>query len=536
MKKLFTAFFAALIFFAFSGDFAAAKPKESIIFIPHDNRPISDEQTADTLKKAGWEVIVPPDELLGGRDIKGNPEAVWQWLEENSRKANAAVISSDTMIYGSLVDSRKHHYSEKELEQRIKRFGSFKATHPNMSLYVFGSIMRTPRTGAGLAEPEYYASYGADIFRYTSLTDKAEIKGLTKREKKEYAFLQKLIPKDALNDWLSRRIKNVNVSKALIDLARENKFEYFALGRDDNAPYSQTHMESRKLAEYGKSLGNTRFSAMAGIDEFGMLMLTRAVNDITQTKPFIFVRYNTGRGEATVPAYSDEPIADSVRDHILAAGAIQVSSPKNADLVLVVNTDPNGKTFESGSNLNLTKPRNGTLFCADIITEYVKAGYPVGVADIAFANGADNALMEQLKNRELLFKLRAYSGWNTATNSTGFVLGQGIIAMKMTDEARDKLLLMRYLDDWVYQANVRTTMARQLGWFRMSGVYASLNENREAVEARSTMLMNRFIEENLPPFDELRYLKVTFPWNRMFEGRFDLTKHSIIDALRSKSE
>ena len=50
----------------------------------------------------------------------------------------------------------------------------------------------------------------------------------------------------------------------------------------------------------------------------------------------------------------------------------------------------------------------------------------MAVGDIAFANGADNALMKQLQDRDLLDKLYGYAGWNTATNSTGFALGMGM--------------------------------------------------------------------------------------------------------------
>ena len=35
---------------------------------------------------------------------------------------------------------------------------------------------------------------------------------------------------------------------------------------------------------------------------------------------------------------------------------------------------------------------------------------------------------------------------------------------------------------------------------------------------RSTRMMNRFIEENLPPIAEIDTVTVTFPWNRMFES------------------
>ena len=513
---------------------AAKVIKERVIFIPHDNRPISDDQTADTLRQLGWEIIVPPDEYLGGRDYNGNPERLWEWLEENSNKANAAVISSDSMLYGSLVGSRKHNYDDNEILNRVNKFAEFKVKHPYLSMYVFGSIMRTPRSGenSGGQEPSYYASYGSDIFRYTALTDKSETEGLNRREQKEYVFLDRLIPKAAMADWLSRRNKNIKASRALIGLARQNTIDYLVLGRDDNAPYSQTHMESRKLSECGADLGDTRFQTMAGIDEFAILLLTRAVNKITNTVPFVYARYNWGRGPDTIPAYSDEKISVSIRDHVVAAGGIMVASPKNADLVLVVNTNPNGKTFESNDPSNKGKPREGTAYCADIVSDYVASGYPVGVADIAYANGSDNALMEMLKNRGLLFKLRAYSGWNTPTNSTGFAIGQGMLAAKMTDDARDRLLLMRYLDEWAYQANIRPIMGRQLGWLRGTGAYSNLDAKRGAVEARTTSLMRRFVDENLPPFAELQNLEVTFPWNRMFEAKFDLTKHNLLHRAR----
>ncbi len=498
--------------------------KAHILFVPHDNRPISDEQTADTIKKIGWEIETPPDNILGSRNHLGNPEEVWAWLEERAKTADIAVLSSDTLLYGSLVGSRKHQFSESQIRERVDRSRAFKAMYPKLKLYVWGSIMRTPRNAAasGGVEPSYYASYGSDIFRYTALVDKQETEGLTRREKKEFEFLKKLIPQQALSDWLSRRNKNFSASRAMISLARSGAFDYFALGRDDNAPYSQTHMESRKLAEEGKDLGPSKFQALAGIDEFGLLMLTRAVNDWSKTVPFVYVKYNWGRGGETVPSYSDEKISESIKGHVLAAGGMLVTSPKNADFTLLVNTNPSGRTFEASDRQNDGRPQEGTKYFADMVEESVASGKPTCVADIAYANGSDNALMEMLKNRGLLYKLRAYSGWNTATNSTGFVLGQGTLADKMTPDALDQLLTTRYIDDWAYQANIRNTVARQLGWFRAAGAYSSLDEKRPAAEMRATQFMRRFIEENLPPFPDMQYLEVRFPWNRMFEAKYSI--------------
>ena len=492
-----------------------------ILYIPHDNRPISNKQTAQVIEKLGYEVIVPPDELLGNRENLGEPDKLWQWLEENTTKdIRAAVISSDSMLYGSLVGSRKHNYDAQIISERATRFKDFRKEHKKLPLYVFGSIMRTPRTGeaSGHEEPEYYRSYGTDIFRYTELKDKQETEGLTRREKKEFNFLEKLIPTQAMSDWMGRRNKNFDASKQLIDLAKSNTFNYLLLGRDDNAPYSQTHMESRHLQEYGRALGKTKYQAIAGIDEIGMMLLTRAVNEHTNNVPFVFVKYNWGRGGDTVPSYSDEKISDSVDEAIVVTGAMKVPSPERANIVLAVNTNPDGKTYEANFPENDAKDREGTKYFTEMVSDYVNKGYPVAIADIAFANGADNALMEHLRNNGLLFKIKAYAGWNTPTNSMGFVLSTGMLTNKMSDDSIDELLVTRYIDDWAYQANVRNIIARQLTWLRGDGWYGTLNGKRDAVSDRTSKMMNHFIENNLPPFKGSNRILVTFPWNRMFES------------------
>ena len=493
---------------------------DKILFIPHDNRPISDKQTAEVVKKLGYDVVVPPDNILGDRDNLGDPNALWTWLNNNALEAKAAVISSDSLVYGSLVGSRKHNYSRNEVAERVERFSQFRKANPKMSLYVFGSIMRTPRSGeaSGHEEPAYYRSYGSDIFRYTVLKDKEEVEGLSRRENKEKAFLEELIPQKNLSDWLGRRAKNFAVNEDLIRLTRKNVFDYLVLGRDDNAPYSQTHLESRHLNESGKDLDKTKFQTMAGIDEMAMLLLARAVNNMRQETPSVYTRYNWGRGPYTVPAYSDEKISISIRDAITAAGGEAVTKPEQADLVMMVNTNPNGKTYEANERNNDGEEREGTQYFADLVSEYVGKGYPVGIADIAFANGSDNALMEQLRKRNLLFKIRAYSGWNTPTNSSGFLIGEGMLVRHMKKDDVDALLLTRYLDDWAYQANVRNTIARQLTWLRGDGVYGSLDTKREAVSLRTQKMLSRFASQNLPALSTLEEIHVYFPWNRMFES------------------
>lgn len=540
MKKITALLLCLAVFLAAFSGIAAAKKKEApkdkgtIVFIPHDNRPISDVETADTIRQLGYKVVVPPDELLGSNSNLGDSDKLWQWLEDNTTVPHkkdkkppykplpgikAVVLSGDAMIYGSLVGSRKHHFTQQKLLERVKKFQEFKDSHPKVPMYVFSSIMRTPRTGeaSGSEEPGYYFSYGTDIFRYTALKDKEEVEGLTKREKKEMKFLTEFLPREAIDDWMSRRSKNLAVNKAMIDLAKAGTFSYFCLGRDDNAPYSQTHRESRWLNDYGRELGKTRFNNMAGIDEFGMLLLTRAVNDLEAVMPFVYVRYNMGEGARVVPSYSDEAIDKTIRSHVTMAGGVYVTTPARADLVLLVNTNPNGETYEANDAGNTEKSRFSTRYFMNMLEEELAEGRPVGIADIAYANGSDNALMAALRDKDLLFRLQAYSGWNTPTNSTGFVLGQGMLVPRMSDESRKRLLYTRYLDDWGYQANVRQNLSATLGYFKGQGSGGNLNEKRAQTEASATLRMQTFAGWNLPKFLDVKQIKVTMPWNRLFE-------------------
>ena len=512
----------ALIFICTAAGVCSAKKKvgrEKILYIPHDNRPIVHKQTVEILQKAGYDVVSPPDEILGGRENLGDPDLLWDWLNKNAKKdITAAVISSDALLYGSLVGSRKHEFDGDEILARADLFTEFRKRHKKIPLYVFGSIMRTPRTGlaSGYEEPDYYRYYGTNIFRLTELMDKNEIEGLTPREVKEVNFLQRLIPTRAIEDWMGRREKNFNANKMLIDCARNKTFDYLLLGRDDNAPYSQTHNEGRKLLTYGA--GIKIYQTTAGIDEMGLVLLTRAVNERTKAEPKIFVKYNWGRGELTIPAYSDETIDESIRGAIKATGATLVDDERNADFVLAVNTNPDGRTFEADSDVNTRTDRGGTRYFADLVADCVDGGQKVIVADVSFSNGADNALMDELKRRALLFKLTAYGGWNTATNSSGFALSTGILSKRMTDAQVDELLLRRYLDDWAYQSNVRKNLASQLDWIGGDGRYEALDGKRDAAAEDCAQLLKFFATQNLPAFTGRNNMRVKFPWNRMFEA------------------
>ncbi len=493
---------------------------KKIVYIPIDNRPVNDSQTVEVAEKLGYEVLVPPKEMLGGIKDYGHPEELLKWLEENSRGAQAAVVSTDAMLYGSLVGSRKHDLTAEKIMERAEALKTFHESHKRLPLYAFGTIMRTPRGAAySSEEPAYYKTHGDQIFAYTALLDKEEMEGLSRKDKKQLEQLKAEIPDEYLKDWLQRRAKNYDASARFLAMAEEGVFNYFLLGCDDSAVPSQTHRESRHLEELGATLGKTRSVVTSGADELGMLMVSRAIHDNLQDMPFVYAEYAKGKGAETIPSYTNEKIGESVEKAIAALGGITVNDPKRADLVLLVSTNPDGKTSEANFPGNTTKFRKGTKDFVQKVNSYVEQGYPVAVADIAYGNGADNALMEGLRKDGLHFRLQGYGGWNTATNSTGFLLGSATLANKMSKKDISDLLLTRYADDWAYQANVRQQVANMLGGMPGEGNYSKLDTKLEPAKAETAKLLKEFLLENLsfPGTANIKDVKVDFPWNRMFE-------------------
>lgn len=523
LKQLLCLFLMMIVVYVPNVVFASLN--KTIIFVPHDNRPISFKQTADNIRDLGYEVLTPPEELLGNRENPyAKPEELSKWVIENAKKADAAVISSDSMVYGSLVASRKHNLSEDVVLVRVHNFEKIHQANPNMKLYVFGSIMRTPQTSeaSGSEDANYYAQYGTDIARYTALTDKLEQDGLTHKERKQLKQYERKIPKAALDDWLSRRQGNFLVSKNLIDLARNDVITYLALGCDDNAKYSQTNKERRALDNYGSDLGELKYQSVAGIDEIGYVLLTRAVNNLQGDIPFVSVHYAKGTGENTIPAYSNEPIKNSIATHIKMAGGMKVNSDKGADLVFMVNTNFDGTTGAANDLNNVYIPNENIIDFVNMVDEAVQANKKVGIGDITFGNGSDNALMFSLYGKNLLDKLNAYSGWNTPTNSTGYALAMGMGANYTDRVGILKMLEVRYLDDWLYQANIRQAVANRLNSMPGEGDYGNTKTRTLPAEKLATEALQKMIADyGLEKFEGQSYVadaQIRFPWQRMFEA------------------
>ena len=143
----------------------------TILYVPLDNRPVNTTYVEQTLAGAGCKVIMPPEKFIASNIENAKPDRLMDWLFTKAPKADAAVISTDSLIYGGLVASRTHQQSLAALKERVAKFNELERVLP-IKLYAFSTIMRTPRASQGRVEPEYYAEFGPKIFEISELIDK----------------------------------------------------------------------------------------------------------------------------------------------------------------------------------------------------------------------------------------------------------------------------------------------------------------------------------------------------------------------------
>ena len=180
---------------------------ETVLYVPQDDRPVSLQYTVDTAREAGMTILTPPQNLISGKTYQGQADQIMAWVEQNAGRADVMVLSTDTLIYGGLVDSRKHNIPLSTLESRLKRIESLKARNKNVRIYGFGTVMRSPRASGGGTEPAYYAEYGPTIFQIAALQDKLDSGSLTQEETQKLMSLQASVPVEYLQDWFDRRQK-----------------------------------------------------------------------------------------------------------------------------------------------------------------------------------------------------------------------------------------------------------------------------------------------------------------------------------------
>lgn len=451
--------------------------------IPIDNRPV-----CYTLPKliaginSDIELVMPPRELLGDLTKPARKEILFEIL--NSWKGfDSIIISLDTLVWGGLIPSRR---SSTPLAEILALLENLKVIlkEKDCPIYAFSSIMRISNNNINEEEKEYWDMWGKKIFEYSYIADKTGFPPKTD------------IPKEILKDYLNTRKRNFEINKIYLEWQKEGIFDTLVFSKDDCAQFGLNVQEARKLKAEGGFV-------KTGADEIPLSLLSRAITkNLTSVysgipnRPEnynpdgirIFPIFTEPEYKHLISNYEDISIEESVRSQIELAGCKVSNNYSDSDIVLIVN---NFKNNQGEIVMKIpTEPFKGEINLPD---------KPFMIADVRFANGADNSFVEKLLEN-LNFNsdnFLGYSGWNTSANSLGSLIAGGLV--KFTDNDYNKteflkLQLTRLLDDWGYQANVRQKL--------------DIPDESLLVEK-----MKKY-ESILGCVNSVRY---SFPWHRLFE-------------------
>jgi hypothetical protein len=246
--------------------------------------------------------------------------------------------------------------------------------------------------------------------------------------------------------------------------------------------------------------------------------------------------YSSDEIARRVMPFEDRPLRETVSFHIRATGSREVQREKDADLLFYVYVS----RFEPG---------RAAAFAQEI-EEKVKRGAQVIVADIdpkGDVQGGDPEFARELEKRDLLPDLNGYASWNTAGNTIGTALPQGVIfglarakLMRNADAAsriwtaQNWFTFHRVLDDYYFHTEVRAKARDFIAGHKWSPLRLTDSATKEVKEFSSNLLRTSFDHLRSVYFAASRSsrstgvrcegpssMRLDLPWNRTFEAEID---------------
>lgn len=464
-----------------------------VAIIPIDNRPVCYQlpmQTA-SLDKAN-EMFIPERKLLGDLTNNADVEALLLWLN-SLREVDFLVICLDTIAYGGLIPSRRCNDNFEVIKNRIDRLCEI-IEKKKIKVYAFSSIMRISNNNINEEEKEYWNLYGKRIFEYSYNLHKME-KNCAGENLLACNCAATRIPEDILQDYLNTRKRNHRINKYYLELAKNNFFDTLVFSKDDCARYGLNVKEAEELALLAKDYKN--IFVKTGADEIPLTLLSRALNKDKHIK--IAPIYTQPDYIDKISKYEDISVEQSVNSQIELSGGV-VSDIEHCDMVLLVN---NFKNEQGELVMEVVEP----LFSGELQLP----NKPYFIADILNANGSDNNFVKALFEHENLKEFFGYAAWNTTGNTLGSALSCALtyFGAKYPDKtAFQNLQIIRFLDDWAYQANIRAK-----------------------IRTNSENLLNTVLKVKMKNFEDVIFSKFAikrmqvqykFPWVRFFEIEIEL--------------
>ena len=436
------------------------------------------------------------------------------------------------LCYGGLVASRSPRVDLQLAMDRLAALQTLRRNRPDLLIYAFSTIMRLGITVASAADLERHELLRA----YSRLVDRVQRLG-EESARGELESVVARLDRSALDAYLAARRRNHAVNRAAIDLAAHGVLDYLVLAQEDAAPVGLHVPEQLTLRDHAAELRVTdRVSIHPGADEVGLVLTARHCLDAAGRRVGIAPDYPTGAGADVIPLFETHPLRETVESQLLAAGARPVL-PSEADAILFVHT-PYGHQPDITEAPPTGRAPALALQAADLserLRAAKAAGRTVGLADLAYCNGADPELIATLGGTGAGRDLDAFAAWNTAANTLGTVISH-LCLLSAGDApdppparaASDRFLLCRLVDDYAYQSHVRQQAVRRATEMG-ADPYALGGASAELERCVSTELqpLAHAIYSDLwarPDAEPLAEVTASLPWHRLFEVEVALTR------------
>ena len=486
---------------------------------------------------AGAEIVTPPRGILGRYLKTGDGDSVARWLDGlDVATLDGVIVATDMLAYGGLIGSRVPRVLEADARRRLEAIGRLKARRADLRVYAFSTIMRLAPTADGGNQP-----WREKVARWAEISPRADADPAIAAE---VADIQSTLPAGMLDRYRAARARNLALNLSLVDLAAQGTLDFVVFGQDDARP-AGVHVADREAI--ARAIATARVEArtalQGGADELAALLVARALLTQPTYQPRVHVTYSSTASRGAVMPFEDRRLADTVTAQISTAGAQVAPTPAAATLRLFVYASRH------------EAPDLSDTFAGEI-AKALTDGARVAVADIdtkGDVQGSSLPFTEALRTRKLIPRLSGYASWNTAGNTVGLALSQGLlfafaaerVASQGADPARAvgtaqiRTLVHRIANDFLYQGVVRGQAIEDFVKPRGLNPTRLDESSRVRVEKYLVGELRPLVDSVLSDFGaeawrlpappgkrsmaalsvkDLERFELTLPWSRMFEA------------------
>ena len=574
---------------------------EAIAYVPLDDRPDNAERVVYLANSLGYQLVMPEEDwyqtklddqpLNENGTQSGDRARLYEWvLEQESHGCDRYILFLDQLLSGGLVNSR--HISGENpvalsdgsvlteaelLEQLLVTL----AADRNNRVWLLDTVMRLAPTcgydGFGIDEYNHLREYamqprpvltGSELTVQNILTDYRLASDGMPLVPGEYALTENLV-----TEYLSARERKLRLSEETQQLLARSGYENFRLliGIDDSSAEDSIQKNEIALLRQnlrtddavrldpcysGLSKLGCRDWILSGVDDLAFKAVTRLyLDECEEQDPSlaemdlndVYIRYAGGTEDQPACAYDSQPLETIVEEHLEFFGLERVSVPQNADLQLLVLTQPKPEAAEMDG-----WPHGYWEGFVEELRDY--ADLPTILID-ASNNQYGTAFHDALAEKCVLGQLMSYSGFLDMAIVTGTALSHGVaryawlVQGNGTDEAAtrayQKGLAEAILLDFCYRNTVRDDLSayvRELGG-DPNNFYApaidteAVRKKLEEGMAQSTKAVLKNLsrsnlivsleeyqagEGGMAGWGDICLSNWRFPWQRVFEVRMDI--------------